>query len=125
MAWSAWPSVLRRISGSTSASRARLAALCLPSCSFQCKYTAKGKYRGEWSYEADTAPTYTARNLMLEDTMNSPAAYAIYSCAVHADWHSVVGNWAEGKLLDGSKAVIIRPDRIAVCGAAIAPHMPS
>jgi hypothetical protein len=33
MAWSAWPSVLHRISGSTSASRARHAALCLPSCS--------------------------------------------------------------------------------------------
>jgi len=61
----------------------------------------------------------TARNRALEDAMLTPAAYSIYSGALHADWHSIISNWTEVTMNDGTKAVVISPDRVAVWGAVL------
>jgi hypothetical protein len=57
--------------------------------------------------------------------MGSPAAYAIYSAALHADWHSVVANYQEAVLADGSKAWVARPDRVAVWSAVLVAAAPA
>ena len=46
-----------------------------------------------------------------------PAAYSIYSAALHADWHSVAGNWKQVIMTDGTRAMVISPHRVAVWGA--------
>jgi hypothetical protein len=46
---------------------------------------------------------------MLEEAMLMPAGYAVYSAALHADWHSIVGNWMQTTAPDGSGAVVISP----------------
>ena len=76
-----------------------------------CEYRVRAR---EWWCDGEKLPGYTARNRMLEDAMLSPAAYSIYSAALHADWHSITGNWMEVTLSDGTRAVVINPDRVAV-----------
>jgi hypothetical protein len=62
---------------------------------------------------------------MLEEAMLTPAAYSIYSAALHADWHSVTGNWTEVIMNDGTKAVVISPNRVAVWGAVLVAAAPA
>jgi hypothetical protein len=91
-----------------------------------CEYRKhKGRRGGDWWCEADKLPGYTQRNLMLEDAMSTPAAYAIYSAALHADWHSIMGNWMQTTAPDGSGAIVIHPHRVAVWGAALVAAAPA
>ena len=91
-----------------------------------CEYRPYRRGRGgEWWCEDDKLPGYTERNRMLEDAMLTPAAYSIYSAALHADWHSIIGNWMEVTMSDGSKAVVINPDRVAVWGAVLVAAAPA
>jgi hypothetical protein len=48
--------------------------------------------------------------------MLTPAAYSIYSAALHADWHSIIGNWIEVTMSDGTRAEVISPHRVAIWG---------
>ena len=57
--------------------------------------------------------------------MLTPAAYSIYSGALHADWHSISSNWTEATMDDGTKAVVINPDRIAVWSAVLVAAAPA
>jgi hypothetical protein len=47
--------------------------------------------------EGEELPGYSARDRLLEAAMLTPAAYSIYSAALHADWHSIIGNWMEAR----------------------------
>jgi hypothetical protein len=51
--------------------------------------------------------------------MLSPGAYSIYSAALHAEWHAVTGSWEEVILAEGTRALVVRPDRVAVWSAAL------
>jgi hypothetical protein len=91
-----------------------------------CEYVQHRKRRGgEWWCEGEKLPGYTERNLMLEEAMDTPAAYSIYSAAMHADWHSIAGNWMEVTTTDGARAVVISPHRVAVWGAALVVAAPA
>jgi hypothetical protein len=89
-----------------------------------CEYRRRGRV-GEWRCEGEKLPGYTARNRLLEDAMLTPAAYSIYSAALHADWHSVTGNWTEVTMSDGTRAVVISPHRVAVWGAVLVAAAPA
>jgi hypothetical protein len=89
-----------------------------------CEYRRRGRV-GEWWCEGEKLPGYTARNRLLEDAMLTPAAYSIYSAALHADWHSITGNWTEVTMSDGTKAVVISPHRVAVWGAVLVAAAPA
>jgi hypothetical protein len=91
----------------------------------RCEYRPKGKHRGEWWCEDQKLPGYTERNRMLENAMFTAAAYAIYSGALHAEWNSVIDNWEQVKLEDGTLAVVSRPDREAVWGAVLIAAAPA
>jgi hypothetical protein len=80
---------------------------------------------GDWWCEGEKLPGYTARNLLLQDAMLTPAAYSIYSAALHADWHSIAGNWTEVSTSGGTKAMVISPDRVAVWGAVLVTAAPA
>jgi hypothetical protein len=108
--------------GETPAQAAALAAHYGLTCDFR-KY--KGRRSGDWWCEGQRLPGYTQRNLMLEEAMSTPAAYSIYSAALHADWHSIVGNWMQTTAPDGSGAVVIYPHRVAVWGAALVAAAPA
>jgi hypothetical protein len=51
--------------------------------------------------------------------MLSPGAYSIYSAALHAEWHAVTGSWEEVTLAEGTRAIVICPDRVAVWSAVL------
>ena len=57
--------------------------------------------------------------------MLTPAAYSIYSAALHADWHSVAGNWKQVIMTDGTRAMVISPHRVAVWGAVLVVAAPA
>jgi hypothetical protein len=101
------------------------AAALAASLGLSCEYRAQGKYRGEWWCGNEKLPGYTERNRMLEDAMFTRAAYSIYSAALHAEWHSVIGGWEEVMLEDGTRAMVIRPDREAVWGAVMVAAAPA
>lgn len=84
----------------------------------RCDYHPKGRYRGEWWCEGDKLPGYTERNLALETAMASSGAYAIYSGALHADWHAVIGNWEDTTLPSGN-TLVSRADREAIWSAVL------
>jgi hypothetical protein len=84
-----------------------------------------GRYRVQWSCEDDVLPGYTERNKSLERAMFTPAAYKIYSAALHAEWHAVIGGWCEVTMDDGSRTLFIRPDRVAVWGAVLVAAAPA
>jgi hypothetical protein len=90
----------------------------------KCDYRRRGRVR-EWWCENEQLPGYTARNRALEDAMLTPAAYSIYSGALHADWHSIISNWTEVTMNDGTKAVVNSPDRVAVWGAVLVAAAPA
>jgi hypothetical protein len=91
-----------------------------------CEYRRhRGGRGGEWWCEDERLPGYTERNRLLEDAMQTPAACSIYSAALHADWHSIAGNWTEVTMSDGSKAVVISPHRVAVWGAVLVTAAPA
>jgi hypothetical protein len=89
-----------------------------------CEYRPRGR-GGDWWCEGEKLPGYTARNLLLQEAMLTPAAYSIYSAALHADWHSIAGNWTEVAMSDGTKAMVISPDRVAVWGAVLVTAAPA
>lgn len=91
----------------------------------ECEYRPQGKHRGEWWCEDEKMPGYTQRNRALEEAMLTPGAYSIYSAALHAEWHSVAGTWEEVILAGGQRAFVIRPDRVAVWGAALVSAAPA
>jgi len=84
----------------------------------QCRYRSRGPLRGWWC-EGDKLPGYTERNRALEEAMLSPGAYSTYSAALHAEWHAVTGSWEEVTLAEGMRALVIRPDRVAVWSAVL------
>jgi hypothetical protein len=88
------------------------------SMGLQCRYRPPGPHRGWWC-EGDKLPGYTERNRALEEAMLSPGAYSIYSAALHAEWHAVTGSWEEVTLDEGTRALVIRPDRVAVWSAVL------
>lgn len=108
--------------GETSGQAAALAAHYGLACVYRQYKRRRG---GEWWCEGEKLPGYTERNLMLEEAMLTPAAYSIYSAALHADWHSVTGNWTEVIMSDGTKAVVISPNRVAVWGAVLVAAAPA
>ena len=63
----------------------------------------KRRYGGEWWCEGEKMPSYSERNRSLEEAMFTAGAYSIYSSALHAEWHSVVGNWEEVGLEERNK----------------------
>ena len=89
------------------------------------EYRQTRKHRGQWWCEDDKLPGYTERNRQLERAMLSPAAYKIYSAALHAEWHAVIGGWDEVTMADGSRALVSRPDRVAVWGAVLVAAAPA
>jgi hypothetical protein len=101
--------------GETPEQAAKLAA----SLGLECRYRRAGPHRGEWWCEDDKLPSYTRRNRALEDAMLSPSACSIYSAALHAEWHAVTGSWEEVALAEGTRALVIRPDRVAVWSAVL------
>jgi hypothetical protein len=100
--------------GETPEQATKLAA----SLGLACQYRPRGPHRGWWC-EGDKLPGYTERNRALEQAMLSPGAYSIYSAALHAEWHAVTGSWEEVILADGTRALVIRPDRVAVWSAVL------
>jgi hypothetical protein len=90
-----------------------------------CEYRQRKGRRGERWSEGEKLPGYTKRNLLLEEAMFTPAAYSIYSSALHADWHSVIGNWIEVTTADGTQAVVMSPNRVAVWGAVLVAAAPA
>jgi hypothetical protein len=102
------------------------AAALAASLGLECEYRKhKGRYGGAWWCEGEKLPGYTERNKMLEGAMFTSGVYSIYSAAVHAEWHAVAGNWQEAIQADGSKAIITRPDRVAVWGAVLIAAAPA
>jgi hypothetical protein len=101
------------------------AAALANSFGLRCEYRSRGRYRGEWWCEDQKLPGYTERNRLLEAAMSSPAAYAIYSGALHAEWNAVVDNWESVTLEDGTMAMVSRPDRVAVWGAVLVAAAPA
>jgi hypothetical protein len=101
--------------GETPEQAAQLAA----SLGLECQYRPQGPYRGEWRCEGDKLPGYTERNRALEQAMLTPGAYSIYSAALHAEWHAVTSAWEEVTLPEGTRVLVLRPDRIAVWGAVL------
>lgn len=85
----------------------------------------KGRFGGEWWCETEKLPSPTERNRVLEEGMFTAGAYSIYSSALHAQWHSVVGNWEEVELEDGTKAIVSRPDRLAVWSTVLLAPAPA
>ena len=101
------------------------AAQLAMSLGLECVYRPKGKHRGEWWCEGERLPGYTERNRVLEQAMFTTGAYSIYSAALHAEWHAVIGNWEELVMDDGTRAMVIRPDREAVWGAVLIAAAPA
>lgn len=101
------------------------AAALAGSLGLRCEYTPKDKYRGDWRCEDQRLPGYTQRSKALETAMLSPAAYSIYSGAAHAEWNSVIDNWEQVSLADGTQAIISRPDRVAVWGTVLMAAAPA
>ena len=85
----------------------------------------RGRYGGEWLCGDQKLPGYTQRNRALESAMFTPGVYSIYSAALHTEWHALTGSWQEIILADGSKAITIRPDRVAVWGAVLIAAAPA
>lgn len=112
-----------RKTGSTAASRygetPEQAAKLAVSLGLECQYHPQGPHCGEWWCEAGKLPGYTERNRALEQVMLSPGAHSIYSAALHAEWHVVTGSWEEVTLAEGTRAIVIRPDRVAVWSAVL------
>jgi len=101
------------------------AAELATSLGLECEYRPRGKHRGEWWCEGERLPGYTERNRVLEQAMFTTGAYSIYSGALHAEWHAVIGNWEELVMGDGTRAIVIRPDREAVWGAVLIAAAPA
>jgi hypothetical protein len=96
------------------------------SLGLDCQYSAhKGRYGGQWWCEGERLPGYTERNRMLEAAMFTPCAYSIYSAALHAEWQAVTGSWQEIILANGTKAIVTRPDRVAIWGAVLIAAAPA
>jgi hypothetical protein len=69
--------------------------------------------------EGDRLPTYTARAVALETSMQMSAGYRIYSGAAHAELYSVMQSWR--KTSPGTTALLERwCDREVVWAAALA-----
>ncbi len=96
------------------------------SLGLECEYREhRRRYGGEWHCGDQKLPGYTQRNMALESAMFTPGMYSIYSAALHAEWHALTGSWQEIILADGSKAITIRPDRVAVWGAVLIAAAPA
>jgi hypothetical protein len=74
----------------------------------------KGRYGGHWWCERERLPGYTERKKALETAMFTVGAYSIQSGELHAQWHSVIGNWEEVPSEDRTRAIVSRTDRTAV-----------
>jgi len=95
------------------------------SLGLRCEYVPKGKYRGDWWCEGQKLSGYTERNRALEAQMLSPAAYAIYSGAIHAEWNAVMDTWEPITLEDGRLAMTLRSDRVAIWAAVLVAASPA
>jgi len=84
------------------------------------KKTGKEWINWSWSCETDKFPGYTERALKFEAAVEMSAAYAIYSAAAHAEWHSVIAGWRDEPLPGGGRILVSRPDLVAAGGAVLA-----
>jgi hypothetical protein len=76
--------------------------------------------RWSWSCEGEALSGYTARATAFEAAVSMSAAYAIYSAAVHAEWHAVIAGFRQEPLPRGGTVLVSRPDRAAAGGAILA-----